>query len=128
MTLTLRERAELASLVRLTAEMDPAVVGLTVGPWGAATHYPGGKIDGVVIRDNPAAPEVEVHLVVSNPYVRVAGDRVMTRVAQAITDSGYPAAVQIVIEDLELPSTVLVIEDPEVPRTAVVIEEERWPS
>lgn len=118
----------MASLVRLTAEMDPAVVGLTAGPWGAATYYAGGKVDGVVIRDDLAAPEVEIHLVVSNPYVRVAGDQVRARVARAVADHGYPARVQIVIEDLKLPSTVLVLQDVEVPGTAVVIEEERWPS
>ena len=101
MNLTLSERAVIARAVAATVEDLPEVVRLARGSM-AATYYPGGKTDGVIIRDGYVDLAVEVHVVMRSLYATAAAERVRLAVEEELMRHGHAGVVHVVVEDLEL--------------------------
>jgi hypothetical protein len=98
------ERARLARAVAAGAVQTAGVARLSPGHGvEAATYYPGGKIQGVIVRDDGS---VEVHVVLAALPVADVVERVQRSVEEG-AGAGYGgqprvARVDVVVEDLML--------------------------
>jgi hypothetical protein len=94
------ERATLAQAVAAAVGAVPGVARLTGGGGvEAATLYPGGKVIGVVVD----AHAVTVHVVAGELPLASLITRVQAAVAAVLADLGASQAVDLVVEDLDLP-------------------------
>ncbi len=93
------DRTSTAQAVAAGVVRVPGVARLTGGPGvEVATYHPGGKVVGVVVRDDA----VSVHLVArALPLTRVV-EEVRAATREILTAQGRPPVVDIVIEDVEL--------------------------
>jgi hypothetical protein len=94
------ERATLAQAVAAAVGAVPGVARLTGGSGvEAATLYPGGKVVGVVVD----AHTVTVHVVAGELPLASLIARVRAVVVAVLADLGAGQAVDLVVEDLDLP-------------------------
>ncbi|MGH9067106.1 MAG: hypothetical protein ACRD0J_06415 [Acidimicrobiales bacterium] len=94
-------RAALARAVADAVARVPGVARLSAGGRvEAATQYPGGKIVGVVI----TGPEVVVHVVLDRLPVDTVAEPARDAASAALRRLGDEREVEVVVEDLELPS------------------------
>jgi hypothetical protein len=97
-SLPLRDRARIAHLVAAHAAAVPGVADVSAGGADASTYFPGGRQQGVIVRDQV----VEVHLVLGSPSVALVADRVRQKVERALARAGLQMRVDVVVEDLDL--------------------------
>jgi hypothetical protein len=97
-SLALRDRARIAKMVASNAAAVPGVAGVSAGSADASTYFPGGRQEGVIVRDEV----VEVHLVVASPAVALVAARVRQKVEQALATAGVRVPVDVVVEDIDL--------------------------
>ncbi len=82
---------------------------LIAGPWYAATLYPGGRVEGVSVREGVTDLVVEVHIVIGDPRAWAIAERVRAAVELELLRLAQLATVLIVVEDLEIAEGSIVV-------------------
>ncbi|MBA2629875.1 MAG: hypothetical protein H0U84_02490 [Thermoleophilaceae bacterium] len=99
MTNTGADRAALAQAVAAGVLRVLGVARLTGGRGvEAATYHPGGKVVGVVVRDDA----VSVHVVARGRSLTRVVEDVRAATREVLSARGRPVPVEVVVEDLEL--------------------------